>query len=83
MIGFYFDPVIFLQIKPLTKPTKDIMNIRRVQYAWHEFFPEGKYLTLALSPISFFTQIIVFVIRSRMSIQQETIMERLLHSGCQ
>ncbi|KAM3282637.1 callose synthase 5 [Capsicum chacoense] len=29
----------FIQIKPLIKPTKIILNITRVQYAWHEFFP--------------------------------------------
>ena len=23
------------------KPTKDIMNIHRVEYEWHEFFPKG------------------------------------------
>ncbi|CAL5340419.1 unnamed protein product [Camellia sinensis] len=32
----------FIQIKPLVKPTKDIMSIRRVQYTWHEFFPEAQ-----------------------------------------
>ncbi|CAH9142883.1 unnamed protein product [Cuscuta epithymum] len=31
----------FVQIKPLVKPTKDIMNIHHVQYAWHEFFPNA------------------------------------------
>ncbi|PHU00377.1 Callose synthase 3 [Capsicum chinense] len=29
----------FIQIKPLIKPTKIILNITHVQYAWHEFFP--------------------------------------------
>ncbi|XP_022894872.1 callose synthase 5-like isoform X1 [Olea europaea var. sylvestris] len=33
----------FIQIKPLVKPTKDIMRIRHVTYAWHEFFPDAKY----------------------------------------
>ncbi|KAI3491991.1 hypothetical protein L1887_43628 [Cichorium endivia] len=33
----------FVQIKPLIEPTKDIMKIRRVQYAWHEFFPNAKH----------------------------------------
>uniref|UniRef100_A0A7N0TVA2 1,3-beta-glucan synthase n=1 Tax=Kalanchoe fedtschenkoi TaxID=63787 RepID=A0A7N0TVA2_KALFE len=33
----------FVQIKPLVKPTKDIMNIKHVQYTWHEFFPQAKY----------------------------------------
>uniref|UniRef100_A0A5B6Z1A1 1,3-beta-glucan synthase n=1 Tax=Davidia involucrata TaxID=16924 RepID=A0A5B6Z1A1_DAVIN len=33
----------FVTIKPLIKPTKDIMSIRHVQYTWHEFFPEAKY----------------------------------------
>lgn len=32
----------FIQIKPLIKPTKMIMDITRVQYAWHEFFPDAK-----------------------------------------
>ncbi|KAK3008792.1 hypothetical protein RJ639_014255 [Escallonia herrerae] len=30
------------QIKPLVKPTKDVMSIKRVQYSWHEFFPDAK-----------------------------------------
>ncbi|XP_061972546.1 callose synthase 5 [Populus nigra] len=32
----------FVQIKPLVKPTKAIMNIRNVDYEWHEFFPNAK-----------------------------------------
>ncbi|GAV58897.1 Glucan_synthase domain-containing protein/DUF605 domain-containing protein/FKS1_dom1 domain-containing protein [Cephalotus follicularis] len=32
----------FIQIKPLVKPTKDIMGIRHVKYAWHEFFPNAE-----------------------------------------
>ncbi|KAL7588235.1 hypothetical protein Lser_V15G39895 [Lactuca serriola] len=32
----------FVQIKPLIEPTKEIMKIRRVQYAWHEFFPNAE-----------------------------------------
>ncbi|KAL7612774.1 hypothetical protein Lser_V15G06702 [Lactuca serriola] len=32
----------FIQIKPLVEPTKDIMNIDQVEYAWHEFFPNAK-----------------------------------------
>ncbi|KAD5803428.1 hypothetical protein E3N88_14788 [Mikania micrantha] len=32
----------FFQIKPLIEPTKDIMKIKRIQYAWHEFFPDAK-----------------------------------------
>ncbi|OVA15866.1 Glycosyl transferase [Macleaya cordata] len=33
----------YIQIKTLVKPTKDIMNVRHVQYAWHEFFPYAKH----------------------------------------
>ncbi|KAF6143679.1 hypothetical protein GIB67_021689 [Kingdonia uniflora] len=33
----------FMLIKPLVKPTKDIMDVRRVQYAWHEFFPNAQH----------------------------------------
>ncbi|CAB4278533.1 unnamed protein product [Prunus armeniaca] len=29
-------------IKPLVKPTRDIMNIRRIEYEWHEFFPNAQ-----------------------------------------
>ncbi|WMV53781.1 hypothetical protein MTR67_047166 [Solanum verrucosum] len=32
----------FIQIKPLIKPTKMIMDINHVQYAWHEFFPDAR-----------------------------------------
>ncbi|KAK8658810.1 hypothetical protein V6N13_029031 [Hibiscus sabdariffa] len=32
----------FVQIKPLVQPTKDIMSIHRVKYAWHEFFPRAE-----------------------------------------
>ncbi|KAL5053268.1 hypothetical protein RYX36_033950 [Vicia faba] len=32
----------YVQIKPLVKPTKDIMNIQHVDYAWHEFFPKAE-----------------------------------------
>ncbi|XP_057416061.1 callose synthase 5-like [Lotus japonicus] len=32
----------FFQIKPLVKPTKDIMSIQHVDFAWHEFFPNAK-----------------------------------------
>ncbi|CAI0428152.1 unnamed protein product [Linum tenue] len=31
------------QIKPLVKPTKDIMNIRHVEYTWHEIFPYARH----------------------------------------
>ncbi|KAK7318446.1 hypothetical protein RJT34_03148 [Clitoria ternatea] len=32
----------YVQIKPLVKPTKDIMSIRHVDFAWHEFFPHAE-----------------------------------------
>ncbi|XP_031375303.1 LOW QUALITY PROTEIN: callose synthase 5-like, partial [Punica granatum] len=32
----------FIQIKPLVKPTKDIMRITLVKYEWHEIFPEAE-----------------------------------------
>ncbi|KAH7862012.1 hypothetical protein Vadar_033662 [Vaccinium darrowii] len=32
----------FFEIKPLMKPTKDIMDIHRIKYTWHEFFPEAQ-----------------------------------------
>ncbi|EEE65211.1 hypothetical protein OsJ_20355 [Oryza sativa Japonica Group] len=33
----------FVQIKPLIKPTKDIMNVHNIHYEWHEFFPNASY----------------------------------------
>ncbi|KAK1292087.1 Callose synthase 5 [Acorus calamus] len=33
----------YIQIKPLVKPTKDIMSVRHVKYDWHEFFPNAKH----------------------------------------
>ncbi|XP_008801869.1 callose synthase 5 [Phoenix dactylifera] len=39
----------FIQIKPLVRPTKDIMGLNKkyaithIQYAWHEFFPNAPY----------------------------------------
>eukprot|EP00257_Ricinus_communis_P021658 XP_015581193.1 callose synthase 5 isoform X2 [Ricinus communis] len=33
----------FVQIKPLVKPTKDIMSIKHIDYKWHEFFPNAKH----------------------------------------
>ncbi|KAI8540658.1 hypothetical protein RHMOL_Rhmol08G0003600 [Rhododendron molle] len=39
----------FVQIKPLIKPTKEIMGIHRVQYTWHEFFPDGIHLLLMVA----------------------------------
>ncbi|KAG0479575.1 hypothetical protein HPP92_010433 [Vanilla planifolia] len=32
----------FFQIKPLIKPTKDIMKVHNIHYGWHEFFPNVK-----------------------------------------
>ncbi|XP_074275339.1 callose synthase 5-like isoform X1 [Silene latifolia] len=32
----------FVMIRPLVKPTKDIMSINKVKYQWHEFFPQAK-----------------------------------------
>ncbi|MED6125206.1 Callose synthase 5 [Stylosanthes scabra] len=33
----------FIQIKPLVNPTKEIMRINHVDFAWHEFFPNARY----------------------------------------
>ncbi|XP_056696651.1 callose synthase 5 [Spinacia oleracea] len=32
----------FIMIKPLVKPTKDIMDINKVEFLWHELFPHAK-----------------------------------------
>ncbi|KAJ3679540.1 hypothetical protein LUZ60_017551 [Juncus effusus] len=31
----------YMQIKPMVQPTKDIMQIHNIKYAWHEFFPNA------------------------------------------
>ncbi|EPS63966.1 hypothetical protein M569_10816, partial [Genlisea aurea] len=33
----------FMMIKPLVGPTKNIMSIHHVAYAWHEFLPNARY----------------------------------------
>lgn len=43
LLGLLFNCCIYFQIKPLVKPTKDIMSIQHVDYAWHEFFPNGNF----------------------------------------
>ncbi|KAL9313852.1 hypothetical protein ACSQ67_019304 [Phaseolus vulgaris] len=42
LLAAKFSFSFFLQIKPLVQPTKDIMSIRHVDFAWHEFFPEAQ-----------------------------------------
>ncbi|KAJ4825933.1 Callose synthase 5 [Turnera subulata] len=41
LLGCKFGFSYFIQIKPLIKPTKDIMNLKHVKYTWHEFFPDA------------------------------------------
>ncbi|KAI9074796.1 hypothetical protein K1719_043220 [Acacia pycnantha] len=43
LLASKFSVSLFLQIKPLIEPTKEIMSIRRIHFAWHEFFPNAKY----------------------------------------
>lgn len=49
-IAFSLFQFLFIQIKPLVEPTKDIMNIHHVDYAWHEFLPKGMMLDLLFMP---------------------------------
>ncbi|KAK6922818.1 1,3-beta-glucan synthase subunit FKS1-like, domain-1 [Dillenia turbinata] len=42
LLGSKFAFSFFMQIKPLVKPTKEIMSITHVKYTWHEFFPNAK-----------------------------------------
>ncbi|KAM1315752.1 hypothetical protein ACFX10_019300 [Malus domestica] len=42
LLACKFTVSYLIQIKPLVKPTRDIMNIRRVDYQWHEFFPNAQ-----------------------------------------
>ncbi|KAI3924716.1 hypothetical protein MKW92_041149 [Papaver armeniacum] len=41
LIKLFVSFIYAFQIKNLVKPTKDILNIRHVQYAWHEVFPKA------------------------------------------
>ena len=38
----------FLQIKPMIKPSKELLNFKNVEYEWHEFFPNGTRFLLLL-----------------------------------
>ncbi|XP_068657012.1 callose synthase 12-like isoform X1 [Aristolochia californica] len=38
----------FLQIKPLIQPTKEILNIRDIDFKWHEFFSDTERLAVGL-----------------------------------
>ncbi|XP_048434519.1 callose synthase 5-like [Pyrus x bretschneideri] len=42
LLACKFTVSYLIQIRPLVKPTRDIMNIRRVDYQWHEFFPNAQ-----------------------------------------
>ncbi|KAK2445017.1 callose synthase [Trifolium repens] len=42
LLAAKFSFSFFVQIKPLVKPTKDIMSIKHVDYGWHEFFPNAQ-----------------------------------------
>ncbi|XP_042024280.1 callose synthase 5-like [Salvia splendens] len=43
LLSSKFASSYFMMIKPMVKPTQDIMNIQRVTYTWHEFFPHAKH----------------------------------------
>ncbi|KAL6223182.1 hypothetical protein ACLB2K_006571 [Fragaria x ananassa] len=43
LLACKFTVSYFVQIRPLVKPTEDIMSIRRVRYQWHEFFPDAQH----------------------------------------
>ncbi|KAJ7552358.1 hypothetical protein O6H91_06G052300 [Diphasiastrum complanatum] len=32
----------FIEIKPLIKPTREIMRVTKITYTWHEFFPHAR-----------------------------------------
>lgn len=32
----------YIEIKPLVRPTKDIMSVRITNFKWHEFFPQAR-----------------------------------------
>ncbi|TKY73835.1 Callose synthase 5 [Spatholobus suberectus] len=43
LLAAKFSFSFFVQIKPLVKPTKDIMSIRHVDFGWHEFLPNAQH----------------------------------------
>ncbi|KAI9074803.1 hypothetical protein K1719_043227 [Acacia pycnantha] len=49
LLASKFSVSFFLQIKPLIEPTKEIMSIRRIHFAWHEFFPDGNICSFSFS----------------------------------
>ena len=60
----------FFQVKPMIQPTRDIMKVHNIHYAWHEFFPNG---LLPLSPWPFVNlpawQLIILLIFCSMQLQ--------------
>ncbi|KAE9449846.1 hypothetical protein C3L33_18261, partial [Rhododendron williamsianum] len=65
----------FVEIKPLMEQTKEIMNIHRIRYTWHEFFPEGFILLLVLAFYAFLLKLF-FAAESLKSMQLKTTMEQ-------
>lgn len=81
-----FSHLVLLQIKPLVRPTKDIMGLNKkyaitnIQYAWHEFFPNGN----ALHPSNNLHRLARFKLFKLLifwSMQLHTTWVRLSHSG--
>ncbi|XP_004985950.1 callose synthase 9 [Setaria italica] len=48
ILGAKFSFTYFLQIKPLVKPTRAVINFRGLQYAWHDFFSKNNHNAITI-----------------------------------
>ncbi|KAG8073196.1 hypothetical protein GUJ93_ZPchr0006g44587 [Zizania palustris] len=44
----YFKVAFLMQIEPLVKPTREIINFKRLDYAWHDIFSKNNYNALTI-----------------------------------
>lgn len=48
ILGAKFSFTYFLQIRPLVKPTRAVINFRGLQYAWHDFFSKNNHNAITI-----------------------------------
>jgi callose synthase len=48
ILGAKFSFTYFLQIEPLVKPTMEIINFKRLEYAWHDFVSKNNHNALTI-----------------------------------
>ncbi|XP_024994756.1 callose synthase 9 isoform X3 [Cynara cardunculus var. scolymus] len=51
VLGGKFSFAYFLQIRPLVKPTRDIIDIKDVRYSWHDFVSKNNHNALTVASL--------------------------------